>query len=166
MLEQHRQPFAVGTARDVYMSYSDCCHEAAMDKYIKIRIQNFEGYEHMDSEASQIVILRYYDHRTELDVPDEYYAITQDSLPSANDIIRCCPDPIHSCNMGPFAALHKAFSEFGELYCKVTLKMPLVSIVRFLSYSHSLKFETEGPSAEIATDEMPALCVYTSSGRF
>ena len=110
MLKQHRRPFTVGTAKDVYMSYQSCCHEAATDKYIKLRIQYFDGYEHMDSEASQLMTVRYYDHHTNFNIPDEYYEISQDSLPCANDIIRCCPDLIHVAIWVPLLVSTRPFA--------------------------------------------------------
>jgi hypothetical protein len=61
-------------------------------------------------------------------LPNEHdWAFVENCLPTVEDLIGCRNGgKYHQCDSGPFAGLHKAFSEFGEHYCKMGRKLPLV----------------------------------------
>lgn len=76
----------------------------------------------------QVFIRREYINYFVFRAPDSSTAITRDSLPSLEILADCCLDADHSCNSGPFVGLHKAFTEFSQMYCKCIMSLPLVCL--------------------------------------
>ena len=121
-----------GTQRESYIFWPNCCHRSLDDPLIKIQAEDFG--EILDGQT-QLIIARGYIDCVAFYVPDSSTGITKDSLPSLDLLVDCCLDSDHSCNAGPFAGLHIAFSEFGQMYCQINIKLPLV----YLLYSPSVE---------------------------
>jgi hypothetical protein len=75
----------------------------------------------------QRIISRSYNYWTSTFHPDSFCIIVPGSLPSLDDLAEACFDSGHGCASGPFAGLHKAFTEFCKLYCAKDIDLPLVS---------------------------------------
>jgi hypothetical protein len=59
-------------------------------------------------------------------VPNDFFAISPDDLPSLDALAECSMDLLHTCHSGPFKGLHTSFSKFSETYCSMEGKLPLV----------------------------------------
>jgi hypothetical protein len=125
LFEVQRHSPVPGTRRESYIFWPNCCHRSLDTRLNKVQIEDFA--EKLDNE-NQLIIARGYRECVAFHVPDSSTGIAKDSLPSLDLLADCCPDSTHSCNAGPFAGLHKAFSEFGELYCESSKKLPLVCL--------------------------------------
>jgi hypothetical protein len=115
-----------GTQRESYIFWPNCCHSSLDNPLIRIQIEDFRGE---PDGKTQMIISRRYTDSIIFHIPDSSTAIVKDSLPSLDLPADCSLDSGHSCNAGPFVGLHKAFSEFGKMYCENRMKLPLVCSV-------------------------------------
>lgn len=129
-LETHRQPLIHGSEKDIYLVYRPCLGEAEINKLVSVKICSFKswfGEEEVDA-YSQTILLR--DHETcgQILVPNYFYAIAEDSLPTLDDLVGMFPK-IASVS-GPFHGVHRACTAFAAAYCDFQGTLPLQQMMR------------------------------------
>jgi hypothetical protein len=106
------------------MSYPSCCGHA--ETWLKVQVQDHEGISRPELKLNTLITWDSDGWQIE-PITDKDWAFVETSLPSIDDLIACKGGgKYHQCDSGPFAGLHKAFSSFGEHYCRFGAKLPLV----------------------------------------
>jgi hypothetical protein len=113
---------------------------------MKVQIQDITMEDEFEflPEPMQLILHRGYKDCLAYTVPNKFWAIAPETLPSLDDLLHSCTDVDDVDNAGPFSRLHKAFGVFAERYCDSdeTQNLPLVSISRtFGEFCCSLRSE-------------------------
>jgi len=123
-------PSVMGSPRYVYIRYPEASSDMRRhpDAHIKLPILDFK---HPDLHPYQLFILiDYYEYQEEW-VRDDHRAISWDSLPSAEELLRCysfsCPTDFRFT--GPFRGLLTAVKAFADRYCNMSVQLPLVRVL-------------------------------------
>jgi hypothetical protein len=122
-------PFIRSQQRHAYISYpreNDQEIDSLPEVHLKLPIVYLK---HPSLPASTMRILSdYYSYETFL-VPDDHYAIQWESMPSADELIRCFSvlRVRTFVGAGPFQGLQKAVKQFADYYCSIGICLPLVS---------------------------------------
>ena len=129
-LEQHENPFIVGTRREIFIVWPKCCNNFQKTP-IELQVQNIKPFDHLRFHHGDTQTIRcmLYDSFYDSRVPDSCCAIVADSMPSFEILYDCCLDAGHFCGTGPFTPLHISFGKFAQRYCDVKEKLPLVRML-------------------------------------
>jgi hypothetical protein len=116
----------------MYLYWPNRAQNDSTNLLMKVQIQDIttdDDFEFLLGPM-QLILERGYKNCLAYTVPNKFWAIAPETLPSLDDLLHSCTNVDDVCNAGPFSGLHKAFGVFAERYCESneTQNLPLVSI--------------------------------------
>jgi hypothetical protein len=133
-LQQQDRLLIQSSQREMYLYWPNGAQSDSQNLLMKVQIQdiNMEDEFEFLPEPMQLILQRGYKDCLAYTVPNKFWAIAPETLPSLDDLLNSCTDVDDVDNAGPFSRLHKAFGVFAEHYCdsNETQNLPLVSISR------------------------------------
>jgi hypothetical protein len=108
-----------------YIWFAGTSNEDAPEAYIKTPLIHFEPTDF--TPIQKFLFMNYYS-RAEHTAPNYQYAISPQSVPSIESLLRAhhTTKGVRYASTGPFAGLYKAIGDFVEVYCRLPGTMPLV----------------------------------------
>jgi hypothetical protein len=117
----------------MYLYWPNNVQSDSTNLLMKVQIQDItavDGFEFLPAPV-QLILDRRYKECLSYTVPDKFWAIAPETLPTLDDLLHFCTNLDDISNAGPFSGLHKAFGVFAERYCEgeETQNLLLVSIL-------------------------------------
>jgi hypothetical protein len=141
ILQRREKLLIQGGLREMYLYWPNCTQSDSTNLLLKVQIQDIameDGFEFLP-KPMQHLLERGYWNCFYYKVPDKFWVIAPETLPSLDGLLHSCTDLDVIGNAGPFAGLHKAFGVFAEHYCDSNERqnLPLVSISnKFSEFSY------------------------------
>jgi hypothetical protein len=116
----------------MYLYWPNEAQSDSTNLLMKVQIQDITMDEDFELllEPTQLILERGYKDCLAYTVPNKFWAIAPETLPSLDDLLHSCIYVDEANNAGPFSRLHKAFGVFADRYCDIneTQNLPLVII--------------------------------------
>jgi hypothetical protein len=148
----------------MYLYWPNNVQSDSTNLLMKVQIQDItavDGFEFLPAPV-QLILDRRYKECLSYTVPDKFWAIAPETLPTLDDLLHFCTNLDDISNAGPFSGLHKAFGVFAERYCEgdETQNLPLVSMLNalfsnFCNSLHSEKLNVQSTANETTLHSIP-----------